>query len=419
MSVHPGLVDTEGDAVRRQALRRMRSVATGLLLVAAVVYLSTRDRDGWLGFVNAGSEAAMVGAIADWFAVTALFRHPLGIPVPHTALIPRRKAELGRSLESFVGDNFLQSAVVRERVLAADPSERLAAWLRDRAHAERVTTEVAHALGRALGRLRDEDVQSVVEEVILPRLRQEPVAPVLGALLGEVVEEASHVGLVDLALEEGHRWLTGHADTFIDVVSERAPWWAPPRLNDAVTQRLHLEAVRWVDDIRRDPHHHARYALDSLLRQLAEDLQHDVGTQERAERLKQRLLDEPQLVVTGMAVWGTLERAFRDALEDPLGPVRRRATDELQTWATSLGSDEALRARLDARAADAVVYAVDRYADELTSVITTTIERWDGREAADRIELHVGRDLQFIRINGTVVGGLVGVLIHAAGILLP
>ena len=397
----------------------MRTLATGLLVAAAVVYVLTHGSDGWLGFVNAAAEAGMVGAMADWFAVTALFRHPLGLKVPHTALIPERKAELGRSLQDFVTDNFLVEDIVRERVLDAEPAARLSEWLRAPANAERAALEATHLAGRALSRLESSDVRAVVEEVILPRLRDEPAAEVLGALLAQVVEDRSHVGVVDLVVGEALRWLELHEDTFIDVVSERAPWWAPQSVNEKVVQRLHLEAVRWLQDIARDPHHHARYALDSLLTQVAEDLQHDTGTQASAERLKLRLLDQPQLVDTGMAVWGVLERSLREALDDPDGPVRTRLVGALVDWGESLAEDAEARARLDARVGDAVVYVVQRYGDELTSVITTTVDQWDGREAADRIELHVGRDLQFIRINGTVVGGLVGIVIHAVGILLP
>ena len=397
----------------------MRLVATGFLVAAAITFVFTRDTDGILGFVNAAAEAGMVGAIADWFAVTALFRHPGGVPIPHTALVPRRKAELGRSLEDFVADNFLVEDVVRERVLAAEPTLRACEWLGDPAHAERATAEVAHLLGRALDRLQPEDVRSVVEDLIIPRLREEPAAEVLGALLAQVVADRSHVGVVDLVVAEALRWLELHEETFVDVVSERAPWWAPQSLNDVVTQRLHLEVVRWLQDIARDPHHHARYALDSLLASVADSLQSDPETQASAERLKLRLLEQPQLVDSGMAVWGVLERTLREALDDPDGPVRERVAGALTAWAHATAADDDARRRMDARAADAVVYAVQRYGSELTSVITTTVDRWDGQEAAERIELHVGRDLQFIRINGTVVGGLVGIVIHAAGILLP
>ena len=411
--------DTTQDDVRRRALRRMRSVALGLLLLAAVVYALTRGADGFWGFVNAGAEASMVGAIADWFAVTALFRHPLGIPIPHTALIPRRKDDLGRGLQEFVGENFLQEDVVRERVGAAQVAARVGAWLSKPEHSRRVVDEVAEVVATGLAKVRDEHVRSLVEDALVPRFREEPISPLLGNLLAESMRDDLHHGLVDLALEELHGWLVDNPDTVTEVIGERAPWWAPPSINDRVTSRIHLELVRWVADIRDQPRHRARAALDSMLRQLAEDLQHDAGTMARTEALKERLLDRPQVIATAISLWEALRHALTDSLDDPEGAVRLRMRTELERFARRLVDEPALRERLDGLAADAVVFAVERYGSELTQVITHTIERWDGKEAAERIELHVGRDLQFIRINGTIVGGLVGVLIHTLDVLLP
>ncbi len=410
--------DPGADEERRRGLRRMRTVAGSLLVLAAVVYVLTHEADGWLGFVNAGAEASMVGAIADWFAVTALFRHPLGVPIPHTALVPRRKDDLGRGLQDFVGENFLAEDVVRERIRAATISARVGRWLQEPEHARRVVAEVAEVATIGLGKVRDEHVADLVEHALLPRLREEPVAPLAGTLLTEVVRDDLHRGLVDLALEEMHRWLVQHPDTFTEVLSERAPWWAPPRLNEAVTARIHTEAVRWVADIRDDPYHHAREALDSLLAQLGEDLLFDPETQERAERLKERVLGHPQVVSTGISLWNALRRALLTSLAEPEGAVRTRLLEEVSAFADRLVTDPELRQKLDGAGADLAVFVVGRYGAELTTVITHTIERWDGREAARKIELHVGRDLQFIRINGTIVGGLVGVVIHTVAVLL-
>ncbi|HET6166475.1 MAG TPA: DUF445 domain-containing protein [Marmoricola sp.] len=413
MSLSMIVPEGAADAERRRRLRQMRSVAVALLVFAAVVYLVTLDRGGFLGYVNAGAEASMVGAIADWFAVTALFKHPLGLPIPHTALIPRRKDEFGKSLEDFVAENFLQEAIIRDRLTVARISARAAEWLRQPENAARVVGEGASVLTLALNRLRDSDVEALVADVLLPRLKSEPISPIAGNLLAEILKDNAHHGLVDLALEEGHHWLVHNQDTFAQVVGERAPWWAPDRLNELVTDRLHLEAVRWLADIRADPHHRARAALDSLLAQLASDLLATPATQQRAERLKVRLLEHPQFLASGMAVFDAMKQALLDALADDDGPLRERASAELVAFADRLADDEAMQARLDTWAADAAVFAVRRYGGELTAVITHTIERWDGKEASRRIELHVGRDLQFIRINGTIVGGLVGVVIHA------
>jgi uncharacterized membrane-anchored protein YjiN (DUF445 family) len=410
--------DPAADEARRQGLRRMRTVAVGLLLLAAVVYAATRGSTGWLGFVNAGAEASMVGAIADWFAVTALFKHPLGIPIPHTALIPKRKDELGRGLQEFVGENFLQEGIIRERVGAATISLRIGRWLDDPAHVRRVVDETAEIAAIGLGKVRDEHVQDLFRAAVVPRFLEEPISPLLGGLLGEVVADDLHHGLVDLALEELHRWLSHNQETFTEVLSERAPWWAPPRLNDAVTARVHVEAMRWIADVRNDPDHHARAALDSMLAQLSHDLLFDAATQERAERLKQRILEHPAVLSSAVSLWNAFRRALLDSLRDPSGAVRARLQAELAAFGGRLRDDATLRSRLDGVGADLAVFVVSRYGVELTAVITHTIERWDGREAARRIELHVGRDLQFIRINGTIVGGLVGVLIHTASVLL-
>lgn len=410
-------VGTAADLERARALRRMRTVAVSLLVLAAAVYLLTLDGTGFWGFVNAGAEASMVGAIADWFAVTALFRHPLGLPIPHTALIPRRKDDLGRGLEQFVGENFLQEEIIRERVLGVGIAQRVGDWLAVDANARRVVAEVSDVVAIGLGKVRDDHIEALVNEALVPRFREEPIAPLLGGLLTEALADDLHHGLVDLGLQELHAWLIANPDTVHDVIGERAPRWAPERLNELVIGRLHLEMVRWVGEIRTNPDHRARKALDSMLVGLAGDLQDNPETRQRAEALKDRVLDHPAVIDTAISLWDALRRALQGSLADPDGAVRRRVLDEVRAGAVRLQSDAALRARLDRVAADIAVFAVDRYGAELTTVITHTIEQWDGKEAAQRIELHVGRDLQFIRINGTIVGGLVGVVIHALALL--
>jgi len=408
------------DAERRRGLRQMRLVALSLLVFAAVVFLATlRVKDeGFWGFVNAGAEASMVGAMADWFAVTALFRHPLGIPIPHTALIPRRKDMLAQSLQDFMGENFLREDIIRDRVLSAQISDRLANWLLEPANARRVVDEASHVTTLGLERMRDEAVAEIVEEAVIPRLREEPISPIAGSLLGEVVRDKAHYGLVDLALGEFHRWLTENPETFARVLAERAPWWAPHQVNDLVITRMHKEALKWVSEIRDNPTHQARIALDDLLADLADDLLHDEATIERAERLKVRILDHPQLMETVLSLWRAFRSALIAALADPEGPLRTRIQSELEKFAQRVVGERDLRDRLDGYVADLAAFAVNRYGTELTAVISHTINRWDGKETASRVELFVGRDLQFIRINGTIVGGLVGLVIHSVVVFI-
>jgi uncharacterized membrane-anchored protein YjiN (DUF445 family) len=406
------------DAERRRGLRRMRSVAFGLLLIAAVVYILTLHHAGPWGYVHATAEASMVGAIADWFAVTALFRHPLGLPIPHTALIPTRKLTLARSLQDFVTENFLSEDVVRGRVADAKVASRVGRWLMEGEHSAQVVNEVSVVARAALLKVDNDEVAKIVEGELLPRLAEEPLSVLAGQLLQEVLADGAHRGLVDVVFTEAHTWLAENPDKVAQILSSRAPWWTPQWLDDRVVGRLHGEALAWVAEIRDDPDHAARRALDDMLIQLAGNLQTDPDTIARAEAMKSRMLAQPQVLVVAMSLWDALRRAVVTGLEDADSELRKRAVTALADFGGELASDEAASRRIDGYIEDAVAYLVGRYGNELTTVITDTIDRWDGREAANRIELHVGRDLQFIRINGTLVGGLAGLLIYTASRLL-
>ncbi|GAA1180623.1 DUF445 domain-containing protein [Ornithinimicrobium humiphilum] len=406
------------DETRRAGLRRMRTVATGLLVVMAVIYVLTHGRDGAWGFVNAAAEAGMVGAIADWFAVVALFRHPLGLPIPHTALVRRRKDDLGDSLEQFVTENFLTPDVMREKYLDAGVVLRLGEWVGRPENADRVVSEAVPFIVRAVERIDEDELRTLIDDVLLPRVKKEPLSPMAGHLLERIVEEGSHRGLVDLVARELHAWLALHEDEVQQIVRSRAPSWAPTWVNDQVTRRVYQEVLRWARDVKDDQHHNVRAALDSYLTNLASDLQHDPRSMAGFEALKERLLDHPEVSATGVRLGETLRSSLLDALTDPEGHLRTRMSGALSGFGQRIVEDAALRERLDSWTADLVVSLVERYGPEITSVISGTIRRWDAREASDKIELHVGRDLQFIRLNGTVVGALVGLVIHSVSLIL-
>ncbi len=412
------LGDAAGDAERRSALRRMRLLATGLLVLAAAVYALTAGRDGAWGFVNAGAEAAMVGAVADWFAVTAIFRHPLRLPIPHTALIPRRKEALGKSLEQFVAENFLAEDVVRDKVARAGIPRRAGAWLAERGGAARVVDEAATVLTGALGILRDEEVTAVIDQVLVRRLGAQAWSPALGRLLAEVVRDGTHHPVVDLTLAEAQRWLRGNEALVRRLVEERAPLWAPDWLNERLGRRVYTEAQRWVDDVAADPDHQGRRAIDDLLARYADALQNDPETRAKADEFQQRLLSSPGLADTVAGLWSSVRGFLLDALADPASSLRVRSEEALVDVGRRMVTDDAFALRVQGHLIDAAGHVVRRFAPELATVISDTVARWDGDDAARRIELHVGRDLQFIRINGTVVGGLVGLVIHALTVLL-
>ena len=405
------------DLLRRHALRRMKAAAASLLLVAVILYIVTRHRGGFLGFVNSGAEAAMVGGLADWFAVTALFRHPLGLPIPHTALIPRRKNMIGRSLETFVASNFLAEDVVREKVQSARVAARAGEWLADPAHAERVGKEAATAVRAAMRVLRDEDVVDVLEAALLKRVTAIPWGPPAGRLLGHVVDEGAHHRLVDIGIDAAHTWLLGNSATVTHIVAEQAPGWAPGFVNEAVAGRAYREALKFVREVQADQQHPMRIALDGLLSRFAEDLRSDPYTIHRVELLKERLLARPDVRDSVGRIWATGRRMLLEAVDDEGGELRRRIAAGFAELGLRLASDQDLQDKVDGYLADAVAHAAGSYSGEVATVISDTIAKWDGKEASHRIELQVGRDLQFIRINGTVVGALAGLAIHGVTVL--
>ncbi|HEY6797629.1 MAG TPA: DUF445 domain-containing protein [Kineosporiaceae bacterium] len=417
LPAHLTAAGADGDARRRRELRRMKAVALGLLLFAAAVYGLTLHTTGFLGFVNAGAEASMVGAVADWFAVTALFRRPLGLPIPHTAIIPTRKDALGRNLQEFVATNFLAEEVVRARVQNAEIARRIGVWLDDPAHAVRVTGELASLARGAMTVLRDEQVAAVLETVVLRRALARPWGPPAGRLLHRVVDDGAHRRIVDVAVAAVHEWLQENEAVVMRLVIERAPVWTPNWVDQRIARRAYIEVLDLIADVRADQDHRMRHALDGMLLQLAKDLQFDRQTMQRADAFRDGVLNHPDVRQAVQTLWVTVRKVLEEAIDDPASELRLRVLDGLIALGRRLAADPALQKTIDGYLADAAGHLVSSYSHEVATVISETVERWDAADASRRIELHVGKDLQFIRINGTVVGGLVGVLIHAASLL--
>ena len=367
----------------------------------------------WVGYLRAAAVAGMVGGLADWFAVTALFRHPLGVPVPHTAIVPTRKDAIGRSLGEFVGTYFLAADVVRQRVRTARPSARAGQWLAGPGHAERVSAEAAGAVRAAVSVLGDDDVQAVLEDTLVRRLADVPTGPTLGRVLAQVVQDGAHRRLVDVSVDNGCRWLEQNRAAVLAAIVRQAPSWSPRFVDEKVAERVYAEVLRVATEVRDDPAHTLRASLDTFLVSYAADLQHDPATQRRADEAKHALLGHPQVRQTVADAGASVRRAVLETVDDPDGELRVRVTQAVRAFGARLQSEPALQAKLDGWLADLAAHVATGYRDELTTLITDTVDRWDGPQTARRIELHVGRDLQFIRINGTVVGALAGLLIEA------
>ncbi len=412
---------TADAAQRRDDLRRMKRTATGLLVGATAVFLVTRvleDATPWLGYVRATAEAAMVGAVADWFAVTALFRHPLGLPVPHTAIIPARKDDIGRGLGTFVQQNFLTASVVQERLAGISLGARLGEWLAEPDHADRVADQAAGVLRSTLETLRDEDVQEALETAVAQRVRAIEAGPILAQGIDLAVADGRHQEVLSVVLRKVAEAVDENEDLLRSRLEEETPRWLPSRVDDRIFDRVHDGVQRFLREVADDPDHGLRGTLDERVVRLADDLARSPSMRARSDQLKDELLDHPALREWSSTMWTDLKEALLERAEDPDSDLRRRLAGTVANLGERLRDDPTLQARVDAWVASTAVEVVERSKGEVGDVIASTVARWDPAEATDRIELQVGRDLQFIRINGTVVGGLVGLVIYGVGQLI-
>ena len=424
-SHNPSLPPPVADEAEKQAaLERMQRRATLLLVAAGVLFLVARwweSRYPWLGFVRAFGEAALVGGLADWFAVTALFRHPLGLPIPHTAIVPTRKDRIGRSLGMFVQRNFLSREVVGAKLQAARVGERAARWLAEPEHARTVARQVATGLSGAAEVLRDEDVQGFVERSLVTRARRVQVAPLLGRVLKLLTAGGRHQELLDEALRLATRLVAENEEIIRDRIAAEAPWWVPGAVEDRIHDKVVTAVERTLQDVAADPSHPLRERFDEAVQAFAERLRTSPDTIARAEAIKEDMLAHPAVREYAATVWTDVKSALgRYATAEVEGVEDGRgALAAVERGLVSLGNavlaDPTLTAKVDAWVLESVLFVVEQYRGEVASLIETTVAGWDPDATSRRIEIQIGRDLQFIRINGTLVGGLVGLVLYVIG----
>lgn len=403
-------------------LRFMRGVALGFLVAAGVIFVGAdwwlhQGGPGWLGFVRAAAEAGVVGGLADWFAVTALFRHPMGLPIPHTALIPRRKKDLGKSLAAFVEEHFLNADALTSRLESANVPRRLGVWLRSRAGAATVDRECAPLLVRAVSAMRQDTVRGVLAQILRTRVSETEVSPVLGRLLDEVLRDGAHRMVVTQVCVVLGDWLTHNKSVVTDAVRSRAPDWTPSFVDDLVSQRLHRELVKFCADVAASTSHPVRGHVDQVLADLAVKLREDPDVRARVERAKENLANRVEVQDAVADVVSAGRRIVLEMLADPMSVLRVQFRALVQDVGVRLSDDDRFAAAAQEYLVGAVTGLAQRHSSEVTALITETIDRWDGKQAATRIEHHVGRDLQFIRINGTIVGALVGLVLYSVSLL--
>jgi uncharacterized membrane-anchored protein YjiN (DUF445 family) len=411
------------DAAQVRRLRAMKRLATAVLLSAAVVFVasSLAPDSTAMGFVRAAAEAAMVGGLADWFAITALFRRPLGLPIPHTALIPTRKDALAEQLGEFVTTTFLTRENVGGRLAEADVVTRVAQWAADPDNARRLSVEVAAAAEALAASLDPDDVAEVLLVTARTDAARRAYAPLLGRLLQTTVDDDAHQSMTDVVLTSAHKWLV---DNRREVVLQ-----LKARFEDGGTflwlftttgrvDRVVGSVIAYLAAAAHDRDHDLRELIDRLLRVLAVDLQDDTPIAAQLNVEAMRVIEDPALRAWLVDVLSGARASLQQTLADPDGPAVRRLTTTLTSYADRVCAEPELHDRFDRMLTRLTFHVIDRYSHEFTDLVEATVGRWDGKETARRIELLAGRDLQYIRINGSVVGGLAGVAIHAVGLAL-
>ncbi len=395
--------------------------ATALLAGVSVVFVVAAVWGGdatWVDYLEATAAASMVGGLADWFAVTALFRHPLGLPIPHTAIVVERKDQFGATLAGFMRESFLTREVLMERVRAAGVVERLGGWLSKEENAARVAAEAADAAVAGADLLKDDDVHQALEDLVRDRVEAVELAPLAGRALRFFTAGDRHEEVLDAALQGLDRYLGTHGQELRQQLGSKSPWWLPGAVEDRIFDRL-LEGARAVlQDMAVDRGHDLRRQFDARLRLLAAELETSVDLRERGERLKHDLLSQPQVREWVASLWADAKGQLRAQACDDHSQLRRRMVGGIMAAGRRLQDDPDLAATAQTAVERAVGYLADHFDRDIAAFISGTIARWDAEETASRLELLLGPDLQFVRINGTVVGAAAGLALHAVSDLL-
>jgi uncharacterized membrane-anchored protein YjiN (DUF445 family) len=405
------------DAVeRKRRLETIRRRATGLLVLALGVYIAARllePTHPWLSYVRATAEASLVGGLADWFAVTALFRHPLGIPIPHTAIIARQKDRIGRVLGNFVQHHFLSRDIVTAQLRAMHLSERVAGWLARPGNSARLARQLAAGVARTVQAMPDGEVRAMIQRSAVARIRKTPVAPVLSDVLTLVTADDRHQELLNEAIRIIARTIEENPEAIREGIRSSSPWWVPGVLDQVVYKKVLHAVTKLVDDVRADPHHPLRRHFDRALSDFIDKLKHSPEVSAKAEALKEQMLGHPMVEDWAASLWDNARRAAERYHADPEGAPPDALERGISAVGASLLAHPALAAEVDGFLIDAVATVVEQHRPEVAELITQTVSAWDPESAVQRLELAVGSDLQYIRMNGTLVGGLVGLCIHA------
>jgi len=384
-----------------------------LALMVALFTVTLQRPEPWAGWVHAFAEAGMIGALADWFAVVALFRHPLGLPIPHTAIIPRRKDEIGRNLARFIAEHFLHPQVVRAKLETVNLADKGAQWLRTEPGKERVVESAAGLLQWLAGAWHEDSVRRFVIRLSRRQIERLELAPLLGQILDWLVADGRHQQLLTQALRYAVIVLHDHRETIRGNVQRESPWWLPGFVDDRILQQMLDRIETLLLHMSLDPDHPVRNDFNTVLLRWTRELRTSRELRQAAERFRQSMLDNENLQEYIFGVWMQMVAGIETDLAQPDSAIRDQLDSFVTSLADELATDEAMQALVNRWLVESAIAIVEDNRHDIASLISDTVEGWDARETSERVELAIGHDLQYIRINGTLVGGLVGLCIHA------
>lgn len=399
----------------------MRRTASGLLLAMTALFVVSHvwgGREWWWGYVRAFAEAAMVGGLADWFAVTAIFRRPLGLPIPHTAVIPRNQPRIADAVGRFIADNFLDPALVAERVKDQDLCAGLGKWLADPRQSGGFAAGLVQAVPGLLDALDDETVAAFLRKQA-GNAEGARIAPAFGSILDALAQQGRHQAILDALLKEGFRLLDEHQYLIRARVHERTGWFM--RMFDAdrkAADSLINGVADLLSDVATDPDHPFRARITDIVGKFADDLKDDPALQQRIEHWIREAAAHPSVTGAVEAGWTEFKTALRRDCAAPDSRLRVWMQGALVNLGAGLVQDAQVREALNVRIRALLVELADRHGEDVARLVSDTVRQWDARTVVEKLETNVGSDLQFIRLNGTIIGGLVGVALHAGAVLI-
>lgn len=401
---------------KEKQLRKHKRIATGLFFLMAIVYglmvyLQHNSPQSWMGYVEAFSEAGMVGALADWFAVTALFKHPLGIPIPHTNLIERKKDDLGRNLGSFVKTNFLSPQNIRPYIEKLDVIKFVSDWLNKPSSREVLGAEILNLMKKIIHDLDDEEVRGFLARKGSEILKTIDYQKITSSGIHYLVEKGEHIKLLETILPQLREYVEESQQMIRERISENRPFisfLAGKRISREMTDGI----AKFLEEIEQDKNHFVRQKLTENLEKFAGDLVVSLDWEEKFTQLKSDLISAENLSEYAADAWEAVKKMLEENLENPNSGLHHYLHKNIQKMSESLQNDEDLKLRLNKWIRHFLYRMILKNSEEVQNLISKTVAGWEGKELSNKLELEVGKDLQFIRINGTLVGGLVGLVIH-------